>query len=86
MKNALGKAETVQLLPGMYETLNYLKQFDLKQMEPDVLMTQVRLRCKYALCSKLHDYFIFKQPTCLQRRFFQDLFKISTKNDQCCKP
>ena len=40
LKKALSK-DILEELSGMYETLNHLKHFDLKDSEPDVLMNQV---------------------------------------------
>ena len=41
LKIALGKTDILKQLPGMYETLNYLKHFDLKHMDPGQLIQQV---------------------------------------------
>lgn len=41
LKSALGKSEVVKNLPGMYETLEHVKKFDMKNWVPDVLIHQV---------------------------------------------
>ena len=41
LKSALGKPEVVKKLPGMYETLEYIKKFDMQGWKPDALIHQV---------------------------------------------
>jgi len=40
VKSALGKSETKKL-PGMYETLEHLKRYDLKGWNSDILIHRV---------------------------------------------
>jgi len=62
LKITLGKPEIPQQLPGLYETLDYLKKFDLKEMEPESLINQVctytlkQLPCFHVPCSVLAFY------------------------------
>ena len=43
VKSALGKSETVKKLPGMYETLEHLKRYDIKVWNSDILINRVSM-------------------------------------------